>query len=108
MASAVANRDSTTLTMPSTMPAVAMPLPPTVCGNSRAALRPSTPAIIAGMPVNGPRQIKIPHTKATTAAVLAGAFSPRGKPVLGSMVMACIAIVAAEPVIGLRGGAGGP
>jgi hypothetical protein len=86
------------------MPAKPMPAPPTVCGDRRAALRAITPAIIAGMPVKGPKQSKIPHTKATTAAVLAGGFSPRGKPVFGSMVMACSAIVAAEPVIGLAGG----
>ena len=56
------------------------------------------------MPVNGPKQSKIPHTNATTAAVLAGGFSPRGNPVLGSMVMACSSMVAADPVIGLAGG----
>src|SRR6478735_3453908 len=108
-ATAVASSESVTFATPRTRPAVAILPPPTLCGNSRAALRPSTPAIIAGMPVNGPKHSKIPHTNATTAAVLAGGFSPRGRPVVGSMVMACIAIVAAEPVIGFPGGlAGGP
>ena len=59
---------------------------------------------IAGMPVNGPKQSKIPQTNATTATVLAGGFSPRGNPVFGSIVMACIAMVSGEPVIGLAGG----
>jgi hypothetical protein len=62
------------------------------------------PATIAGTPVNGPRQSKIPHTSETTASVLAGGFSPRGKPVFGSIVMACMAMVSGEPVIGLAGG----
>ncbi len=35
-----------------------------------------------------------------TDAVLAGGFSPRGSPVRGSMVSACIAIVSGEPVMG--------
>jgi hypothetical protein len=39
---------------------------------------------------------------------VAGGFSPLGKPVLGSMVMACIAMVSAEPVIGLCTGAACP
>jgi len=38
------------------------------------------------------------------ASVLAGGFSPRGKPVFGSIVMACMAMVSGEPVIGLAGG----
>jgi hypothetical protein len=95
--------DSTRFNMPSAMPAVAMPVPPTIAGRLRAALRAMNPAMIAGKPVNGPRQSRMPHTSATTAAMLAGGLSPRGKPVLGSIVMACRAMVSGEPVIGFGG-----
>ena len=42
----------------------------------------------------------MPQTSDSTAAALAGGFSPLGKPVRGSMVMACSAMVSAEPVMG--------
>src|SRR6185436_16079128 len=59
------------------------------------------PATIAGSAVKGPKHNKTPHTSETTAAELAGGFSPRGNPVFGSIDMACIAIVCGLPVIGL-------
>src|SRR5687767_10055488 len=61
------------------------------------------PAMMAARPVIGPRQSKMPQTNATTAAVLAGGFSPRGNPVLGSIVTACMAMLWGEPVIGFGG-----
>jgi hypothetical protein len=40
--------------------------------------------------------------------VLAGGDSPFGRPVLGSMVMACNAMVSGLPVMGFAGRPGGP
>ena len=73
--------------IPRMIPASAIPPPPTFAGSAFIALRPMKPAMIAGMPVSGPKHISTPHTNATTLAVLAGGFSPRGMPVLGSMLI---------------------
>jgi hypothetical protein len=99
---------TTRFSNPSSIPASDILLPPTVSGCSAAARRPMKPAMMAGIPVKGPRHRRMPQTSATTEAVLAGGRSPRGSPVLGSMLIACIAIVSGEPVIGLGGPLGLP
>src|SRR5690606_8616989 len=93
---------------PSRMPASAMPEPPTLAGFRRAAPRAMMPATIAATPVTTGKHNNMPHTRDTTAAVLAGGFSPRGNPVFGSIVMACSAMVSGLPVMGFAARPGGP